>query len=69
MATMKIIRLDTLIEYIRQLCEDDEIRCCECQVSAMCEKPEYLCLKKDEFKKAIIDRFSTDVEVVDNEDD
>lgn len=68
MATKKIFRLDLLVEWFRSSVE----ACDSCPVESECfalGDTEILCdgERAEEFKQEIIDKFSTDVEVVDSE--
>lgn len=68
MATKKIFRLDLLAEWLREQLRSSVDECDSCPVESECfalDDNEILCDRKrdEEFKQAIIDRFSTDVEV------
>ena len=71
MATMKMFRNDLFIDWFRDnlLYRTDEYSCDTCPVGKACDKRTLemgiLCHKDnaEEFKLAIIERFSTDVEV------
>lgn len=74
MATKKIFRLDLFIEWYRDYLSRTPFMCSpnSCPVHDFCivkvgddYRSEVVCVidKKEDFKQAIIDRFSTDVEV------
>ena len=80
MATMKMFRSDLLIEWLREHFADRRFSCLYCPINKECIEFAYdpLCDKRtlevrilcdknnaEEFKQAIIERFSTDVEVAD----
>lgn len=71
MATMKMFRSDLLIEWLREHFADRRFSCLHCPISKECFDFAYdpLCDEEyaEDFKQSIIDRFSTDVEVVDND--
>lgn len=70
--TKKIFRLDLLIEWMETSLWDDGILWCRCcPVFDKCDSNDDYCLcnpcnlkYKEDFKQAVIDRFSTDVEIV-----
>lgn len=69
MAKKKIFRPNMLIDYVVDFIYRKE-SCPECPINDMCKGDKTLCINKtEEAKKAIIDKFSTVMEVVDSEDD
>lgn len=71
MATKKIFRLDLLIEWLRKRYDDRRFSCLHCPIIKECFDFAYEPLCDEEyaegFKEAIIDRFSTEVEVVEDD--
>jgi hypothetical protein len=71
MATKKIFRLDLLTEWLRKRFSDRDLLCLHCPVNIECIEFAYdpLCDEDyaEEFKQAIIDKFSTEVEVVEDD--
>lgn len=71
MATKKIFRLDLLIEWLRERFNSRRFSCLYCPICKECFDFAYdpLCDEEyaEDFKQSIIDKFSTDVEVVDSE--
>ena len=67
MSTMKIFRNDLLIEWFRERFADRRFSCLHCPIFKECFEFAYepLCDEEyaEEFKQAIIERFSTEVEV------
>lgn len=63
----KIFRKDLLIENLRKTLFDSDESCLWCPIKSKCNTThmEFLCDddRADDFKQAIIDRFSTEVEV------
>lgn len=72
MATKKIFRLDLLTEWLRERYGDRRFSCSHCPISKECFDFAYdpLCDEEyaEEFKEAVIDKFSTDVEVVEDDE-
>lgn len=68
MASMKIFRSDLLIEWLRERFADRRFSCLLCPINKECFDFAYdpLCDEEyaEDFKRLIIDRFSTDVEIV-----
>lgn len=68
MATKKMFRYDMLAEWLREWLRSSVDECDSCPIASACfelDDYEILCDRKrdEEFKQAIIDRFSSDVEV------
>lgn len=65
MATKKILRNDLLIEWMRKMLYGDDYSCYWCPIGNKCNG-NLLCdeMNKHVFKEQVIDKFSTDVEVV-----
>ena len=70
---MKLTDADVLIEWLRKRFYDRRFSCSHCPINKECFDFAYepLCDEDyaEEFKEAVIDKFSSDVEVVDSEDD
>ena len=70
--TKKIFRLDLLVEWLLEWLRSSVDECDSCPIASACfelDDDEILCDRKraEEFKQAIIERFSTDVEVVEDD--
>lgn len=65
--TMKIFRKDLLIENLRKGLY--HYSCSLCPIKDVCKYDQLLCSdeKAEEFNRAIIDKFSTEVEVVEDD--
>lgn len=72
MATKKIFRLDLLAEWLRKHFADRHFLCLHCPIIKECFGLAYdpLCDEDwaEDFKQAIIDKFSTEVEVVEDDE-